>query len=118
MVIQAFVDESASDPVFVMGGYSATAERWAAFSEAWGAELAREPKLAYFKTKEAASRSGCFDIFTPDQRDSRVSNFVKIINDHVLYGFAVGVNDREYREVIKGKSSCTLDSPYFFFRLC
>lgn len=35
LVLQAFIDESFDDRVFVLGGYIASAETWAEFSEEW-----------------------------------------------------------------------------------
>ena len=35
MVLQAFIDESGKNDWFVLGGYIASAEAWAAFSKDW-----------------------------------------------------------------------------------
>ena len=45
MVIQVALDESAEPPFFVMGGYIATVETWAAFTKDWCAELASPPTV-------------------------------------------------------------------------
>ena len=48
-IIQAYVDDSGNspdggkNPVFVLGGYIATADMWTAFSDAWEKECAQEP---------------------------------------------------------------------------
>jgi hypothetical protein len=100
-----------------MGGYIATVETWAAFTKDWCAELAREPKLAYVKAQQAASRTGCFDVFGPEERDARLLNLVNIMNNHLNHGFALGVDERDYYNVFKGRTSVTLDSPYFHISL-
>jgi len=114
MVLQCVIDESVENPLFVMGGYFAAAETWAAFTADWCAELARQPKTDYVKMREAASRSGCFDIFSEPERDARLDRFVEILNKHLGYGFAIGLDEKVYCDVFRGKYAVTMDAPYFF----
>ena len=56
MVLQAFVDDSGSDPQsfpFVLGGFVARPTQWAAFTDEWERALHRLPRLEYFKNNEA-----------------------------------------------------------------
>ena len=52
-MLQAFIDDSREDPVFLLAGYIAPAERWALFSDRWQEVLDMTPKIAgSFKMKE------------------------------------------------------------------
>lgn len=113
MVLQCAIDESIENPVFMVGGYFATTETWAAFTEDWCAELGRSPKIDYVKMSEVANRAGQFDIFGDKERDARLNRFVEIMNKHLGYGFAIGLNEKVYRDFFKGKYAETFNSPYY-----
>jgi hypothetical protein len=90
MVWQAYLDESFDDGLFVLSGYLATAESWAAFSREWEEMLplgVRGPDGAFrFKMQEMAQNQ---------ERMSRVPGFYRIIEKHVSIGlvFAMRVKD-------------------------
>lgn len=85
MVWQAFIDDSYKlDGYFVLAGYVATAERWAAFAKEWEALLPTHGILAgngnyHFKMSAMAS---------PERRE-RVSAFYRVIEDHAQLSVAV-----------------------------
>jgi hypothetical protein len=59
---RGFVDDSGEgdapgDPVFVLGGFISSVERWAAFSKEWRGALDDAPSINYFKMAEAANLS-------------------------------------------------------------
>jgi hypothetical protein len=89
MVVQAWVDvsgnEPKSGPIIVFGGFLSSYEKWSEFSEAWDAELAKEPRLEYFKMSEAASLSDQFHRrkgWDETKRDARVLQFAWIIRKY------------------------------------
>lgn len=82
-MLQAFIDESVEqDGVFVLGGYIASAESWAAFSREWKRLLPygtlNEHGRFHFKMSEMAMNP---------ERMARVPAFYRVIEDHVI-GFA------------------------------
>jgi hypothetical protein len=85
MVYQAYIDDSGNEPqspIFVFGGFVASHEQWAKFTDEWQAELERGIPLAYFKMSEAASLRGEFDRrhgWNAEMRDQRVLAFARIV---------------------------------------
>ncbi|HEV2097464.1 MAG TPA: hypothetical protein VGR45_00905 [Stellaceae bacterium] len=86
MVLQGWVDVSGNEPqggpVIVFGGFVAPYEMWSEFADEWDKELAREPKLEYFKMSEANSLNGEFHRrrgWNEELRDERVLRFARII---------------------------------------
>lgn len=79
MVWQSFIDDSYKlDGYFVLAGYVATAERWAAFAKDWEALLPRHGALAnngkyHFKMSEMA--------LSPERME-RVAPFYRVIEEH------------------------------------
>jgi hypothetical protein len=62
MAVQGFIDDSGEgdapgDPVFVLGGFISSAERWVDFSKEWRSALDDPPSIEYFKMAEAANLS-------------------------------------------------------------
>ena len=51
-MLQAFLDESEGDDIFVMAGYLSPASEWALFKEEWEDALKRPKKIDYFKYSE------------------------------------------------------------------
>jgi hypothetical protein len=89
-----YSDESEQDGVLVYAGYIARIADWEKLIPAWQALLDAEPKLEYFKMKEAWQmneqwkryRWGPFDI---QQRDARLCDFYKVISAHILGGISI-----------------------------
>jgi hypothetical protein len=58
MVLQAYIDDSGNDPsqyAFILAGFVAPAETWAAFCDEWQTLLDRPPGAAYLNTAHAYS---------------------------------------------------------------
>ena len=85
---QAVIDDSGSEPgshVFVLAGFVAAAADWAALSDDWQAALDQEPRLEYFKMKEAVRLHDQFHKnrgWTEELRDDRLITFTRIIRKH------------------------------------
>lgn len=90
MVLQAFIDDSHSDGIFVLGGHVATDESWAKFSEEWERLLplgTLAPNGRYhFKMKEMAA--------TPE-RMARVPAFFRVIEKHVMLSLHIKIGLRD-----------------------
>jgi hypothetical protein len=130
LMLKAYIDDSGrgQGPAFVLSGYLATAEEWAAFSEEWGAELAVEPSIKYFKMKEAASGRGQFEGHKRELIDFRISKLVSIIERHEIRGITVALDSDAFTEVmlpyftpltLPGDAVKMLTNPYFhcFYQL-
>ena len=90
----AFIDDSASEgspPMFVLGGYVASAETWAAFSDDWRAALAGPPKQKYVKYIEAMGKRPKGQFYGWNRNDifARMSKYRAIIEKHNLAGFSI-----------------------------
>jgi hypothetical protein len=74
LALQVFIDDSGKDdpPVFVLAGFIAEAAQWAAFSDAWDAELKQSPAIEHFKMKDAHSLRGQFSRWSDLGRDHKV----------------------------------------------
>jgi hypothetical protein len=116
MALQAYFDDSGRDdpPVFVLAGYVARAEQWAAFSDEWSAALAADPAIDYFKMQEAFSASGQFEGWSRHAIDGKLLLLANIIPRYVLQGLGVTVLHNEYNEVMRGQFAPQLDRPYLF----
>ncbi|HEV8241413.1 MAG TPA: DUF3800 domain-containing protein [Thermoanaerobaculia bacterium] len=87
MPLQAFIDESGGKGqgrTFMMAGWIAAAEKWAQFSDEWGACLRSSPQIRYFKMREAAALSGEFWGLSEPSRDSKLRQLARIVARHAL----------------------------------
>ncbi|WNV10924.1 DUF3800 domain-containing protein [Tardiphaga sp. 709] len=121
-MLQAFIDDSGWDgnsPVFVLAGYVAKAEQWAAFSKEWQVILDRqEPsRIGVLKTKDIYRNrvpNTSFHGWTDDQRDARLKSFIEAINRYAMHGIVSVIPLEPYQRLMKGKfNPDILDRPYF-----
>src|SRR5207248_2732953 len=102
MAFQAFIDDSGSGvPVFVLSGYVSSVDWWESFSDEWQALLDEPPKLAYFKMREAASRSGQFAGFKIEQRNKRLEKFIALVNHAAQMSVASVVPMKHYKRILE-----------------
>lgn len=95
MTAQAFVDDSGGKGQsrnFVLAGLVSDSERWAAFSREWQSCLDQYPRIAVFKMREAASRTGAFRRFTEEQRDSRLRSLAQVINRYAEFAIWTAID--------------------------
>jgi len=97
MPIRAYIDDSGGGvgPVFVLAGYIATAEQWAAFSDEWQAILDMKPAVKRFKMSEAAN-------WSDQQWKERLPLFYRAIENHVAAGLSLTIPYDEFRRVFRG----------------
>jgi Protein of unknown function (DUF3800) len=122
MVWRAFIDDSGNEPnaeVYVLGGFIAPYERWAAFSDEWQAELERDPTIEYFKFTQARALKGEFDDrkgWTPTLRDSRVQRLAQIAQNHALYHLTAAMRHEHFSDIVlrvpAPTRSLVTDHPY------
>lgn len=114
LVFQVYIDDSASRDrkVFVLAGYIAPAEKWAAFSDEWQAMLDEEPRLKRFKMHEMA-RSGA--------RRLRCEKFYRVIEKYVTGAISCVIHANDLAGVIDSisvppgvKDWETLKNPYYY----
>lgn len=88
MVLQAYFDDSLDKSgTFVVAGYVASAEEWAAFSREW------EAMLPYSSVQDDGRyRFKMSEMALSEERMGRVAAFHKIINDHVRFSISVIMN--------------------------
>jgi hypothetical protein len=114
VMLKAYIDDSGTGgSLAVMAGFAATAERWAAFSDAWPAALAAGKPIENLKMSEAFGLAGQFRNFTEDERDKKLRDLLSVINEHAMSGVALMIDTKAYAAVMKGGAAATLDHPYF-----
>ena len=107
MPFHAYIDDSGNEPqspVYVLAGFIASVEQWAAFSTDWQAALDEAPRLEYFKMKEAASLHGQFGRhfgWTPAKRDDRLATFTRIIRKRVRVRVSVSIQHAHFEKYLK-----------------
>lgn len=88
MVLQAYIDESVDpDGTFVLAGYVASAEQWAAFSAAWEALLPHCPL-----SRRGNRRFKMVEMAQTSERMAWVPVFRDVIHDHVQMSISCIVN--------------------------
>lgn len=122
MVLQAWIDDSGSEPqstFFVLGGFVAQHDQWAAFSDQWQAVLDQSPKLDYFKMNEAFRLRGQFDRrrgWTEEIRDRRIADFTDTIRAHAMVRVSASIQHADYARYIASLPipvrKLAVDSPY------
>ena len=91
MVVQAYIDDSQStNGTFVLAGYIASAERWAAFAKEWESALPFGTLNKYSKYHFKMSEMALLP-----ERMERVPYFYKIIEANVLASLSIAINIRD-----------------------
>lgn len=112
-MFQAYIDDSASHhrSIFVLAGYIAPAERWAALAEEWQALLDEEPPLTRFKM---------YDMAQSNVRRDRCEGFYRAIERHVSGAISCTLKANELEAVVDSmpwpdfvKNVEVLKNPYY-----
>lgn len=115
-MLQAFVDDSVSsqgEQRLYLSAYINTAEKWAAFSDHWGAALKQHPAIDYFKAAEAENLSGQFRGWTADARDIKVLLLAGIIHLYEPWGCHTTVDTLVWKSKLRETGPYGLGHPYF-----
>ena len=121
MALQAFVDNSGSSApqkLFVLAGALAAADDWAQFSNEWDEALKREPRLEYFKYREAVLLEGQFDGWTEGARNAPVETLVAILKGHAIAAFGASVRHDHFQKYVRSVPAPSREllshNPYLF----
>jgi Protein of unknown function (DUF3800) len=103
--LKAYIDESGKSdpPVFVMAGFIARAEQWAAFNDEWREILDMPPRIEAFHAADSA--------WSKDRK--RFIALMSVIRRHVMTGIAVTVFHDDYQAALGRRISARMDRPYF-----
>ena len=106
MPFTVYCDESGKGelPVFVMAGFVARAEQWAAFNEEWTTVLNEPPAISAFHMTDARWHG----------YDTKLPKLIEVIKRHVIVGLAVSVDHADYNQLVKGVLGKRADNPYLF----
>jgi hypothetical protein len=97
MVLQAFIDESESPQVFVLGGCIATAESWAAFSKDWEELLPLAPLGPDMKRNFKFSEMMNAGLL----RIENISAFGRVIEQHVACSISFHMFHRDLQRAMQ-----------------
>jgi hypothetical protein len=103
-VLQGYVDDSGSDgqhAPFILAAYILPAEKWAYFSDDWREELNREPRIEYFKMREAAWRDKQFAGIPEEFVKGKINGLLKVIATHGPDGVYTQLDWRDYRDILE-----------------
>jgi hypothetical protein len=119
----AYIDDTGSDvfsPFMLLVALVAEKGAWDAFSEEWQAALDADKPIAYFKSHDAATLSGCFAGFTRDEADAKTEMLTDITLGHIKYGMASGIVWQHFNNILApdrpkppGTKRYFLKHPYF-----
>lgn len=114
--IQVFCDESGGKGQtrhFLIAALMCHAEAWALFTDEWLACLEANPRIKYFKMKEAAGYGGQFHIFTQPQRDAKLRDLARIINRYARCVTYSCIDLDAHAEILEGFTSKPFNEAYF-----
>jgi hypothetical protein len=96
LMLQAFIDDSRESrpPIFVLAGYLAPVERWAAFAEAWQEVLDMPPRIPYFKMSQATNLMG-----SQEKSNERVRLLHAVIEKYITAGFSIMVPSEAIKNI-------------------
>jgi len=119
---EVYVDDSGSEPqspIFFLGGFISSVERWAAFSNEWDSALALPPALDYFKMSEAA---GFWEQFSRKRgwnetnREDRLATFARIINKYAMLRVSASIRHDLFEKYLLSlpaiERNLAVDEPY------
>jgi hypothetical protein len=98
-MLQAFIDESYDDDLYVMAGWVATAAQWAAFSDEWQQFLDMKPSIAFLKMNDAMTLDGEFRWWREQARDEKIQLLTRCVSDHAALGVSCYMPHRQYKEI-------------------
>lgn len=117
-MVQAYIDDSisADGVVYVLAGYLAPAQNWAAFSDEWQQFRDMKPAISYFKMNDAMGLDGEFKFWSKQARDEKLSLLFGVIGDHATASVSCTLRTTDFKAVFGKDKSVPrqLRSPYYF----
>ena len=119
MALEAFVDDSGSSkgPIFVLGGFISSSDRWQKFEDAWAETLAESPSIKYYKNSQAMSRKDEFDGWSYTEVQTKVSRLIKVIVQYATYRISVSISHDEFHKYMSSKDILAMTDPYYILFL-
>ncbi len=123
MIFQAVIDDSGNEPnqqVYVLGGFLARADAWAAFADQWHAQLLTpDPApLGFYKFTQSRALKGQFSDWTEDARNTRVQALAKVVSNFALRRFEVSLRHEHFNQYVRSvpvfERQLLSDHPYLF----
>jgi hypothetical protein len=114
LMLKAFIDDSrmGQPPLYVLGGWVAPAQTWAAFSDNWAEILRMSPKVEYFKFYEAMNFRGQFAGMSKQSRNEKLRLLVTAIADHSLLGVSVSIPHHIFNPLFGRHNNPEVSNPY------
>lgn len=110
-----YLDETASESPYLVSGWMAAPEVWAAFSETWRQELKREPSISYFRLNDALGLKGPFENWSDQQRDRKIIALAKTIrHDGSICGAGCYVHRDDFENNKQSIVREIYRDPYYF----
>jgi hypothetical protein len=105
LMLQVFVDDSGrgeneANPIFVLAGYAGTVRNWEAAADDLQRIMKAQPVLNYLKGKEAASLSGNFKGWTPEQRDAKLKAMIAVLRKYRILALSFAVTYSEFNRIL------------------
>ena len=117
---EVYIDESGShggSPVLCLAGYVFKTGQARLLTRKWQ-RILNAHGLAYFRMSDCAHGNGPFAGMDKSHRAAIASEMIELIKLRATYGFAVTVNEQEYRSIIPA-NDVAVGGPYSFcIRVC
>jgi len=117
-MLTGYIDDSGSEPsspTFVLAGYVLPSEKWAAFSDDWGAELRKGRSIDYLHMKDTGehAKNSQFEGWSVDEVDDKLYSLALVIEKYQPFAMAAHAQWSEF-EKFKAQTSRLryLKNPY------
>lgn len=103
MMLTVFVDDSTSDDadkLLVLAGYVHNADAWESFSDDWQNALDADPRIEYFKMREAESLRGQFLGWDPIAKNAKVHALADVIVKHKPWSIESYISKAQYERTV------------------
>ncbi|MEA2561405.1 MAG: hypothetical protein QOH06_2909 [Acidobacteriota bacterium] len=114
VTLHAYMDESGThrgSKALCVAGYISSPERWVAFEREWY-EALYDFDIGYFHMTDFAVKAPPYDTWTREQRISRLSRLIEIINRSAYASVGIGIPLANYKIEFSAKAKRAIGSPY------
>ena len=112
--IQAYVDESWGEEVFVFSALIGSVGSWVRITDEWDACLRESPSVRHFKMDEAFGLDNEFYQFTQAERDNKLRRLCSIINTQELTQLCATMVLSDFGKHFQPYVGRPASEPYFF----
>ena len=98
---------------YLLAGFCSTVEKWADLSTEWAEELAKPPKINYFKMNEFFRENrGQFKGVPQEERIEKLRALIALINRHTEFDCSCGVYYPEFKRILEPVLPAKHNKPY------